>query len=74
LILRSQARAADYRTKAKAASALAGASALQQVRERHELAASTWRALAKSEERRASSLRRRFGRAAQAAALSARQD
>jgi hypothetical protein len=58
VILRSQIRAADYRAKARAASALAGASILQRVRERHHVAAATWKALAKSEESRVSGLRR----------------
>lgn len=76
MILRSEIRAADYRARARAASALAGASVLQQVRERHQVAAATWKALAKSEERRVAGLRRRFGRAtlAQPARASARSD
>lgn len=57
-------RAADYRSRAKAASALAEASALMQVRRRYAFAASAWTELAEAEERRASSLSRRFGRAA----------
>jgi hypothetical protein len=59
----SQIRASDYRSKARDAWALAEASVLQRVRERHELAASAWTELAKSEERRTLRLARRFGRA-----------
>jgi hypothetical protein len=58
-------RAADYRSRAQNAFAQAQASALQQVRERHELAAATWIELARSEDRRTLNLNRRFGRAAQ---------
>jgi len=57
-------RAADYRALARDASARARASVLQRVREQHEAAASTWRELAKSEDRRTLSLSRRYGRAA----------
>jgi hypothetical protein len=59
-------KAADYRSKAKAASALAEASALTLVRQKHASAASAWTELAEAEERRAASLRRRFGPAAHA--------
>jgi hypothetical protein len=44
-------RAADYRDKAQAASALAGSSALAHVREKHERAAAVWSGLADMEER-----------------------
>ena len=76
MILRSQIRAADYRARARAAAALAGASVLQRVRERHQVAAATWKALAKSEEKWVTGLRRRFGRAAlaQPARASAQSD
>jgi hypothetical protein len=50
-ILRSQRRAADYRAQARAASALARASVLQSVRDKHRSAASAWRRLAAFEER-----------------------
>jgi hypothetical protein len=66
VIRTSQIRADDYRSKARNAAALGEASVLQQVRQRHELAASAWTELAQSEERRALGLSRRFGRAAQA--------
>lgn len=59
-------KAADYRSKAKAASALAEASTLTLVRQKHASAASAWTELAGAEERRAASLSRRFGPAAHA--------
>ena len=62
----SMTRAADFRARARDALDQAQGSALQQVRERHELAASTWIELARSEDRRTLNLSRRFGRAAQA--------
>jgi len=67
VILRSEIRAADYRARARAASAAARACLLQQVRERHRAAAATWQALAKSEDRRVAGLRRRFTPATQSA-------
>jgi hypothetical protein len=61
---RTMIRAADYRALANDASARARVSVLQRVREQHEVAASTWRELADSEDRRTLSLSRRYGRAA----------
>jgi hypothetical protein len=46
-----QARAAQYRLLASAQSALMGASSLPHVREKHELAAAKWSALADLDER-----------------------
>ena len=54
---RSQVKAEDYRCKARNASAMAEASTLDRVREKHELAAATWREMAESQECRD---RRRF--------------
>jgi hypothetical protein len=68
MLLRSQTRAAEYHARASDAAARAASSALQRVRELHELAASRWTQLADLEDRRTLSLGRRFGRAAQAAA------
>jgi hypothetical protein len=56
-VLRSETRAADFRSKASAASTLARASLLQRVREQHSLAAIAWRELARSEDQRTSGLR-----------------
>jgi hypothetical protein len=70
----SQIRAHDYRAKARDATALAEASVLQRVRERHQLAASVWTELAETEERRAQSLSQRFGRAALASQTRASAD
>jgi hypothetical protein len=50
-MLKSEARAEDYRDKARNASALANASALDHVRAKHTLAAATWTAMAESEGR-----------------------
>ena len=63
MTLRSQTRAAEYHAKASEAAALAASSALQRVRELHELAASRWTELAELEDRRTLSLAQRFGRA-----------
>jgi hypothetical protein len=51
-MLKSQARADDYRAKALNETELAQASGLVLVREKHELAASVWRDLAATEDRR----------------------
>lgn len=51
-MLKSHIRAEDYRSKARDASAMAEASTLDRVREKHELAAATWLGMAKSEESR----------------------
>jgi hypothetical protein len=51
-MLKSQARADDYRAKALNETGLAQASGLVLVREKHELAASVWRDLAAMEDRR----------------------
>ena len=48
---KSELRAVDYRDKARNAAALADASVLAHVREKHELAAATWTGLADFEER-----------------------
>jgi hypothetical protein len=69
MLLRSQAKAAEYHAKASDAAALAAASVLQRVRELHELAAYKWTQLAESEDRRTVFLARRDGRAAEAAAM-----
>jgi len=50
-MLKRQARAAEYHGRALDASALAVASPLDRVRERHEAAAARWRALAALSER-----------------------
>jgi hypothetical protein len=50
-MLKSEVRAGDYRDKARNATALADASVLAHVREKHTLAAATWTGLAESEER-----------------------
>jgi hypothetical protein len=70
----SQIRADDYRSRAKAATVMAEASVLQQVRERHAFAAFAWTELANAEERRTSSLSRRFGRAAHGPSMQASAD
>lgn len=62
-MLKNQAKAEDYRAKAREAAALAEASQLQQVRERQAIAAQTWTELAIAEERHLLSLGRRFDRA-----------
>ena len=64
MLVRSQARAAEYHAKASDSAALAASSALQRVRELHELAASRWTQLAELEDRRTVSLARRYARAA----------
>lgn len=48
---RREVRAAEYRERASASRALVDASSLQHVREKHELAAATWSALAAMDER-----------------------
>jgi hypothetical protein len=60
-----QERVDEYRAKAREASALAGASVLSQVRERHKAAALAWAELAEAEDERAEGLSQRFGRAAE---------
>jgi len=65
-MLKSQLRADEYRGKAREAAALAEASVLQQVRERHASAARKWIELAVFEEQQVLNLGRRFDRAAQA--------
>ena len=57
-MMKSQLRADDYRGKALLAVALARTCGLPQVRQRHELAASAWFALARSEDRRSAEARR----------------
>lgn len=49
--LKREARAAEYRRLALAADAQVEATLLPQVREKHELAAARWRALAELDER-----------------------
>lgn len=56
-MLDSDIRAAEYRVKAQLASANAQASALPQVRVRHEAAASVWLQLAAYEDRRSAHAR-----------------
>jgi|HubBroStandDraft_1064217.scaffolds.fasta_scaffold44699_2 hypothetical protein len=63
MVLRSEVRAFEYRTKARDASARARASVLERVRERHSLAASMWSQLADDEDRRTLVLRKRYVRA-----------
>lgn len=58
MISRSQIRAEEYRAKARIAAALAKASVLERVREKHQNAASAWNVLAAFEEDQAASLRR----------------
>lgn len=50
-MLKSQIKANEYRGRALDASALAEASPLERVREKHELAAATWTELAALQER-----------------------
>lgn len=58
-MLKSQARAEDYRAKALNETGLAQASGLVLVREKHELAASVWRDLAAMEDQRSGIAHRR---------------
>ena len=55
-MLKSEVRAIEYRAKARNADALARASVLEQVRERHACSASMWTELADAEDRRTLSL------------------
>jgi hypothetical protein len=71
MTLKSQTRAAEYHAKASDAAAVAASSALQRVRELHELAASRWTHLAELEDRRTVSLAGRYGRAAKSAGSAA---
>ncbi|HEY8616871.1 hypothetical protein [Phenylobacterium sp.] len=50
---KSDARAVEYRVRADAATAAAGACQLDRMREQHEAAAAVWTQLAEAEERRA---------------------
>ena len=65
--LKSEVRAADYRSHARAASAAGRATVLGQVRDRQEAAAAAWRELASREDHR-SAHARRVARLAEAAA------
>jgi hypothetical protein len=58
-MLKSEIRALEYRSKARDAEALAKASVLEQVRQRHVFSASMWAELADTEERRTLSLHQR---------------
>jgi hypothetical protein len=58
-MLKSEVRAIEYRAKARNADALARASVLEQVRERHACSASMWTELADAEDRRTLSLHQR---------------
>lgn len=62
-MLGSDIRGADYRAKAQLALANADSSTLQQVRRKHEAAASVWLELAAFEERRSAHAREMTARA-----------
>ena len=67
-MLKSQARADDYRAKALNETGLAQASGLVLVREKHELAASVWRDLAAMEDQRSAIAHQRDASACRAKA------
>jgi hypothetical protein len=64
MLSKHQALADEYRAKAQAEQDRADACPLPQARERHETAAAAWTELADAEERRMTSLARRFDRLA----------
>lgn len=62
-MLKSEARADEYRAQASQAALLAQSCGLPQVREKHELAACAWLVLARVEDQRSAAARRLTARA-----------
>jgi hypothetical protein len=71
-LLKSEVRAAEYRARAHDAELKAEASGLALVRQKHELAASVWRAFAANEDQRSANAHRLAASAAANSAAPAR--